>query len=331
MFGIKIKNGFTLVELLIVIGILGVLAGVLIATIQPFEQIKKSQDSIIKNGVIEYTDANIRYFTTHNKMPWTASPTCLNEIGTGNTLNNTPTCVAELVNDGELKQGFINATNVVSKINVSTCGLTPIICFNPTSLSQNHDPNTRYDQFGNIKPGCPVTSGVSLGCYWCSSQSSCVNNGGDTGGTGDGSGTFVASSSPSLTPTPTPTSYPDIGYCQVRDFYTSITGNPLTTPDLGGGYARVRKQNANTIASLRADCVTTDFQALMNSYCTINNRSAAWEVVVFRYNLFGLNPGNYSVYQSGGWGWPSPLTIRDCASMPGATLTPTIVASGSGQ
>ena len=38
------KKGFTLIELLIVIAILGILAIALLATLDPFEQLRKSRD-----------------------------------------------------------------------------------------------------------------------------------------------------------------------------------------------------------------------------------------------------------------------------------------------
>ena len=46
---VKQKKGFTLIELLVVIGILGILAAALVATIDPFEQLNKAQDSTVKN------------------------------------------------------------------------------------------------------------------------------------------------------------------------------------------------------------------------------------------------------------------------------------------
>ena len=70
----KRDSGFTLIELLVVIGILGVLAAALIATIDPFEQIKKAQDSNTKNAAVEFNDALLRYYATHNAFPWELFP-----------------------------------------------------------------------------------------------------------------------------------------------------------------------------------------------------------------------------------------------------------------
>src|SRR5260221_10989419 len=68
------SKGFTLIELLVVIGILGILASALVATIDPFEQLNKAQDANIKNVAVEFLNANIRYYTTHNAMPWDSVP-----------------------------------------------------------------------------------------------------------------------------------------------------------------------------------------------------------------------------------------------------------------
>src|SRR6476619_6900438 len=64
------SRGFTLIELLVVIGILGIMAAALVATIDPFEQLKKANDSDLQNEAVEFAGANVRYYTTHNALPW---------------------------------------------------------------------------------------------------------------------------------------------------------------------------------------------------------------------------------------------------------------------
>ncbi|MGH7245800.1 MAG: type II secretion system protein [Candidatus Levyibacteriota bacterium] len=166
------KKGFTLIELLVVIGILGILAAALVATIDPFEQLKKADDANTKNTAVEFVDATIRYYTTHNAMPWTdnAQAACTSVAGSspsGLTLNSLTACLSALVSDGELKAGFTNVTNILKAIYLTGTANTAIACFNPQSKAQNHDANTKYDQYGNTSGTCPASTTVSSSCYWC--------------------------------------------------------------------------------------------------------------------------------------------------------------------
>lgn len=175
--------GFTLIELLVVIGILGVLAAALIATIDPFEQLKKAQDANVKNTAVEFVNANIRYYTTHNALPWT-DPNVNNcgVNGAGST-NNTPSavqlsgangtpCLVALISDSELKSGFTTATAILPYIYFSgnTNGVTA--CFLPQSKSQQKDANTKYNQAGTLAAPATLCAGQPGGtattCYWCS-------------------------------------------------------------------------------------------------------------------------------------------------------------------
>ena len=160
---LKGSSGFTLIELLVVIGILGVLAAALIATIDPFEQLKKSQDASTKNTLVEFVDANVRYYATHNIMPWvsggvTNCATSSTSLAAASGLN----CISGLIADGELKGSFSQATSILSNIRYfgdpsSNPGVTA--CFLPLSKSQKKDPNTIYNASG-------VSVGAS-GTYWC--------------------------------------------------------------------------------------------------------------------------------------------------------------------
>ena len=96
---LKNQKGFTLIELLVVIGILGVLATALVTTIDPFEQLRKAQDANVKNALVEYVNANLRYYTTHNNLPWGVTAASGNVcpgdatagftlVGTDNNLSN---------------------------------------------------------------------------------------------------------------------------------------------------------------------------------------------------------------------------------------------------
>lgn len=166
------SKGFTLIELLVVIGILGILASSLIATIDPFEQLKKGQDANVKNTAVEFVNANIRYYTTHNALPWVNDSACtaqLNGINpTATNLTGMTSCLSALVTDGELKSGFTTVTNTLKEIVVSGTSNDVISCFKPQSKAQQKDGNTIYDSSGTPTSGCIAqTSNGSTSCYWC--------------------------------------------------------------------------------------------------------------------------------------------------------------------
>jgi prepilin-type N-terminal cleavage/methylation domain-containing protein len=167
------QKGFTLIELLVVIGILGILAAALVATIDPFEQLKKAQDANVKNATAEFVTANIRYYTTHNNMPWTLSSNGGAQCaGTANpsslTLSSITACITPLLDDGELKSGFTTVNSVLKEIVFSGNDNGVTACFKPQSKSQQEDLNTRYNIAGAITTGCKSqTSAGGNDCYWC--------------------------------------------------------------------------------------------------------------------------------------------------------------------
>ncbi len=191
------KKGFTLIELLVVIGILGILAAALVATIDPFEQLNKAQDANVKNTMVEYLTANIRFYATHNAYPWNTSLTTgyctppagfVNSGTAGTDFDNSPKtmplavgtttyCIQELVNDSELRPSFLSATGTLAKIIVSYYGTdgggsaananTLIACFQPSSHSAQRDALTKWNSDG-ITPGTNCQSaGGTVACYWC--------------------------------------------------------------------------------------------------------------------------------------------------------------------
>lgn len=175
----KLVKGFTLIELLVVIGILGILAAALIATIDPFEQLKKAQDANVKNTAVEFVDASIRYYTTHNVLPWdnTAAPhACQGGDPTGAVLTTAEmaACLGDattpntLIGDGELKPGFTTVTTILSSILVTGVSNGVTACFQPQSKSQEADANTKYSVSGTISSGCVSQGGTTTTCYWCS-------------------------------------------------------------------------------------------------------------------------------------------------------------------
>ncbi len=177
---VRIQKGFTLIELLVVIGILGILAAALVATIDPFEQLNKANDANSKNTAVEFLNANIRYYTTHNAMPWDAEgANCLSgTTDPGATIiaptGNMLTCLNALIAEGELKSSFTTATGILTGIYMSEVagGGNIVMCYVPKSKSQKKDANTRFTTPAGAvgtASNCPggTNNNLTTVCYWC--------------------------------------------------------------------------------------------------------------------------------------------------------------------
>ncbi|HUD04989.1 MAG TPA: type II secretion system protein [Patescibacteria group bacterium] len=189
----KQKKGFTLIELLVVIGILGILAAALVATIDPFEQLNKAQDANTKNILVEYLNANVRFYANHSDYPWgpsvavpcnggnPPSSTLLCAGGAGGgagcTVNN---CLTALIGVSELKPSFVAATGNLSQIYVTYWGSgNGVLPENVNSLVGCFLPKSKSEQKSNLavwdKDGTPhaagaadcISGGGATACYWC--------------------------------------------------------------------------------------------------------------------------------------------------------------------
>jgi prepilin-type N-terminal cleavage/methylation domain-containing protein len=164
----RANKGFTLIELLIVIALLGALAVGLLATIDPFEQLKKGRDTSMRNTVSEFYNAVLRYYSTKAQFPWGTG-----SLGTTD-VNAMGSSVTELMNAGELKARFpeLAGTGNLAKIYVTSNGAEQVaVCYKPESKSFQLDPNTIYDPtagtstFSTCKSQTSSTAAVD--CYYC--------------------------------------------------------------------------------------------------------------------------------------------------------------------
>lgn len=185
----KRATGFTLMELLIVIGVLGILAAGLLAAIDPFEQLKKARDSNYRSAGLELLSGVQRYYANHGYFPWTNTgsecKTATSEIldpavtasmsakqlkmGAGN-MNEFTACLQDLVNDGELKATFSEGLNTY--VYLSTWGKTSVrVCYAPESKSNRADKSTNMHidgTSGDLVVGCDETqkdSGLCVQCF----------------------------------------------------------------------------------------------------------------------------------------------------------------------
>lgn len=167
-------KGFTLIELLIVIALLGALAVGLLATIDPFEQLKKGRDTSQRNTVSELYNAILRYYSIKGYFPWNTAATT--NVVAGPVYPTFGSSITELMTVGELKNRFqdLAGTGNLARIYVnSQTSETASVCFMPESKSFQADANTIYDQSGSTSTpgygtaGCKGGAGTSLTCYYC--------------------------------------------------------------------------------------------------------------------------------------------------------------------
>jgi prepilin-type N-terminal cleavage/methylation domain-containing protein len=170
-----LSRGFTLIELLIVIALLGALAIGLLATIDPFEQLKKGRDTSMRNTVSEIYNANLRYYSTKGTFPWGTGQIATQSMGDAGMV----TYVSDLIAKGELKSRFVElvGTANLAKIfitSTSAVGTTPeylSVCYSPESKGFQADPATTYasDGFAISDNTCKSGTGQTAvnNCYFC--------------------------------------------------------------------------------------------------------------------------------------------------------------------
>lgn len=173
----RTNRGFTLMELLIVIGVLGILAAGLLAAIDPFEQLKKARDTNNRSAALELVSASQRYYATHGYLPWykggvgayDCSDTALTwddirpttaefgfpraavkfDIATLVKTDEPALCLVDTLGvDGEIKSTFFDG--LATDLYVLSGSPTKVtICFRPEAKSNLSDDQTMYYYTGD--------------------------------------------------------------------------------------------------------------------------------------------------------------------------------------
>ena len=171
-------KGFTLVELLVVIGVLGIIAAGLLATIDPLEQFRKGSDSNRKTATIELHNALTRYYAGHSVYPWATvangGAACnAASVPSGTQVSSTGfvSCLTALQNDGELKPSFSTQTQIIQALyatndTAATSNNSVAVCFDPESKAESRSQQTEYSQIGAAVTTCESDGGTTV-CYWC--------------------------------------------------------------------------------------------------------------------------------------------------------------------
>ncbi|MEI6327260.1 MAG: prepilin-type N-terminal cleavage/methylation domain-containing protein [Candidatus Roizmanbacteria bacterium] len=157
------SRGFTLFEILIVVVIIGILATVLVASIDPLESIRKSNDTALITTLTNIENAFATYAANEGVMPWddTTKAACLQTASFPagfNAITNAMTnaggnlaiqitgggaaegCVGQLITKKYLKESVLGALNTsrrnrvfFSVIKDAANGDKALLCFRPES------------------------------------------------------------------------------------------------------------------------------------------------------------------------------------------------------
>jgi len=142
---LKIKSGFTMIEILIVIAVLGILAVAVLSAINPIEQINRSKDTGLRSDAEQLISATDRFYATTGYYPWRSSPDDTNQYAVNTMTNMRATSgtgndiLTRLSNStSELKSAFVSritATgyNTLWLYNRGTQGDSTYVCFVPQS------------------------------------------------------------------------------------------------------------------------------------------------------------------------------------------------------
>lgn len=134
------KKGFTLVELLIVIAILGLLAVVVLIAINPVQQLARTRDSGRKSAVTQIGHAMEAYATTNNGVYIDETPTAgdwLNNLVATGELSVAPGAIAYTVSG--TGACVLDAVNGYCYDSSDNSGAPPIVVFaTMESFSENN-------------------------------------------------------------------------------------------------------------------------------------------------------------------------------------------------
>ncbi|HEX9817680.1 MAG TPA: type II secretion system protein, partial [Patescibacteria group bacterium] len=169
---IRSQAGFTMIELLIVIAILGILAVAVLSAINPIEQINRSRDTGSRSDAEQLISAIDRFYafngyypwqtgaadTTNIALAWTAFVDSTSFTDSGGSCKvaeklGTATTVGCTGND-ELKQSFLDRVsassyNTLYVYNVGSQGSSTYACFAPKSNAFVQEVNQRLDPDGD--------------------------------------------------------------------------------------------------------------------------------------------------------------------------------------
>ena len=140
---LKKMAGFTMVELMIVIAIIGIIAVAVLSAINPIEQINKGRDTRTRSDASEMLGALERYYAVEEKYPFTS-------VQNGSVTSDTAIQVAsKLVGQGELKTSYNNRLGLQNgqsdlKLYMGGTDSDLEVCFTPASSQFHREATQKY-------------------------------------------------------------------------------------------------------------------------------------------------------------------------------------------
>ncbi len=174
----RLSIGFTMIELLIVITILGVLAVAVLSAINPIEQINRGRDTGSQSDAEQLLSAIERYQSTQELWPWQTSATSVvpvswkkvatstwNDDGAGAAAQSVLTKLSG--GTEEVKKGFVtrldNSPVSLYVYSKGTTGDSVYICWKNRSNSFNQKAQTRCKGTGTAPSGLPADLQTEIG------------------------------------------------------------------------------------------------------------------------------------------------------------------------
>lgn len=165
--------GFTLIEILVVVALIGALFLGLLATVDPLEQLKKGGDTAKRNLTAQLYNGFIQYYSTQNTFPWTGDVSAL--LANDNTMTAAATgFIPMAISQGVFKADFINlAGSNLSKIFLTSTADAQgnrqnlASCFLPDAKSFRLEANAKYGKDGQVSSNCLSATAGGNPCYWC--------------------------------------------------------------------------------------------------------------------------------------------------------------------
>jgi prepilin-type N-terminal cleavage/methylation domain-containing protein len=151
----KLLKGFTMIELLIVIAVLGILAVAVLSAINPIEQINRSRDTGSRSAID-------RFYASNGYYPWRTSaddtevdgstPTGWEEVSGTLWTDGADAVLTKLsaVGTAEVKESFVTritgtSYNSLFVYNLGTQGASTYVCFAPRSANFVTEAGIRCD------------------------------------------------------------------------------------------------------------------------------------------------------------------------------------------